>query len=419
MKKFLLPALALVPIAYVVAGPLTPPAGPIAPTYKTLSEVEPRTILNSTNTPGDADSRLRISSAGSYYLASVVSATTGLAAIEIDADHVVLDLNGFWVRGANATDTIRVVAGRQNVTIRNGSVAAGGGAGINAADASRVLIENVTVTGHTGNGIVVGNFARVMSCAVSTSAIGFVTGENSILSHCTADNNTSHGFDAAQGSTIVACTAANNAGRGIFHRGRGSVTESHAINNGQEGIRTENTGTVENCTSSINGGRGIFCSLNSNIRGCSTWQNGSDGIVAGNHSVIANCNSTNNTGVGIQAGTASTILDNIVSSNTSHGISISGAAYVARNNCTGNGFSTGNGAGIRSTGSNSRIEDNNCTSNNPLGIEVTGAGNIIVRNSCRGNTTNYSLSASSSAGTIINVAGSAITSTNSFANFSY
>lgn len=419
MKKFLLPALALVPIAYVVAGPLTPPSGPITSTYKTLTEVEPRTILNATNTPGDADSRLRISSSGSYYLVGALTAGTGLAAIEIDASNVTLDLNGFFVRGASGTDTIRVVADRQNVTIRNGTVATGGGAGINAAGASRVVIDNVTVSGHTGNGIVVGNFARVTNSAVSTCAIGFVTGENSIVSHCTADSNSSHGFDVAQGSTIVACTAADNAGRGIYHRGRGSVTESHAINNGQEGIRTENTGTVENCTSSINGGRGIFCSLNSNIRGCSTWQNGSDGIVAGNHSVIANCNSTNNTGVGIQAGANSSIIDNISSSNTSHGIAISGAAYVARNNCSSNGFSTANGAGIRSTGGNSRIEDNNCTSNSPLGIEVTGAGNIIVRNSCRGNTTNYSISASSSAGTIINVAGVAITTTNSFANFSY
>ena len=29
--------------AFTIAGPLTPPAGPVASTYKTLSEVEPRT----------------------------------------------------------------------------------------------------------------------------------------------------------------------------------------------------------------------------------------------------------------------------------------------------------------------------------------------------------------------------------------
>ena len=36
------------------AGPLTPPGGTVASTYKTLSEVEPRTAISAATTPGDA-----------------------------------------------------------------------------------------------------------------------------------------------------------------------------------------------------------------------------------------------------------------------------------------------------------------------------------------------------------------------------
>ena len=36
----------------LVAGPTTPPSGPIAPTHKTLTEIEPRTSVQSL--PGDA-----------------------------------------------------------------------------------------------------------------------------------------------------------------------------------------------------------------------------------------------------------------------------------------------------------------------------------------------------------------------------
>ena len=47
------------------AGPLDPPAGPVASTYKTLTEVEPRIAINATNTPGDADSIYKVTQPGS------------------------------------------------------------------------------------------------------------------------------------------------------------------------------------------------------------------------------------------------------------------------------------------------------------------------------------------------------------------
>ncbi|MFN9976214.1 MAG: hypothetical protein ACK58T_40580, partial [Phycisphaerae bacterium] len=83
------------------AGPLNPPAGPIASTGKTLTEVEPRIAINSTNTPGSSatSSIFRITQPGSYYLTGNVVGLAGRHGIEIAASSVTLDLGGFTVDG--------------------------------------------------------------------------------------------------------------------------------------------------------------------------------------------------------------------------------------------------------------------------------------------------------------------------------
>jgi len=71
-------------IAYSAwAGPLDPPAGPVTSTYKTLTEVEPRTAINTTNTPGDADSLFKITQPGSYYLTGNITGVAAKHGIEI------------------------------------------------------------------------------------------------------------------------------------------------------------------------------------------------------------------------------------------------------------------------------------------------------------------------------------------------
>src|SRR5262245_50105057 len=81
-----------------LAGPLNPPVGPVTSTYKTLSDVEPRTAINATNTPGDATCLFRITTPGSYYLTGNVTGVPGKAIITVaNAGQVgvTIDLNGF------------------------------------------------------------------------------------------------------------------------------------------------------------------------------------------------------------------------------------------------------------------------------------------------------------------------------------
>jgi hypothetical protein len=67
-------ALLLLGVAsHAVAGPLDPPGGPVAPTMKSLDQVEPRIPINAETCPGDDDSVFRIVTPGSYYLTGPVA----------------------------------------------------------------------------------------------------------------------------------------------------------------------------------------------------------------------------------------------------------------------------------------------------------------------------------------------------------
>lgn len=110
-----------------VAGPLSPPNGPVEGTMKTLSEVEPRIAVNAVNTPGDADSVFRITQPGSYYLTGNVSGSA--SGVEIAAVDVTLDLAGYTVStGSASTAHGAVSVDGGNVMVRNGTLRSAGAA---------------------------------------------------------------------------------------------------------------------------------------------------------------------------------------------------------------------------------------------------------------------------------------------------
>ena len=114
-------ALTLLAGAAALAGPLNPPAGPVVSTYKTMTDVEPRTAVSAAGTPGDATSVVRITQPGSYYLTGNITGVAGKSGVVIAANNVTLDLNGFNIHGGDSGVSTTVSLWK-DIEVRNGSI---------------------------------------------------------------------------------------------------------------------------------------------------------------------------------------------------------------------------------------------------------------------------------------------------------
>ncbi|MDP1661324.1 MAG: right-handed parallel beta-helix repeat-containing protein [Phycisphaerales bacterium] len=262
---------ALLLCSVALAGPLDPPAGAVAPTAKPLSEVEPRTAINATNTPGDADSLFKITQPGSYYLTGNITGVVGRHGIEIAASGVTVDLNGFDLVGVaamGAFDGVGVtVASLTSIAVVNGSVRNWGDEAVDlgTSNAINCRVEGVRASGNGGSGISVGSGTTV--------------------SNCTAYQNTGHGISSgALGITVSNCTAYQNTGHGISSAGSGStVSNCTAYQNTGNGISVGSGSTVADCIARISTLNGIVCASACIIRGNTCSNNGSGGDGAGIH----------------------------------------------------------------------------------------------------------------------------------------
>ncbi len=298
VRMFILSALLLSPAA-IFAGPLTPPAGPIAPT----PGPEPRIAINSTNTPGDADSRFQISQPGSYYLTGNIMGAFGRSGIEIVASGVTIDLNGFELVGvAGSLDGIKGDPAIQNVRIQNGTISGWGDHGVDLVGVERCHVTNVIATANTGSGIQLGSGSFMSGCIASLNA-GFI------------------GLSLDDGCTMVDCTAFGNTGRGLAVDAGGTITNCTAYANGAEGIVGGQGATIQHCTSRLNTSHGIRVSSGCTVRNNTCYRNsfggvgagvsttGGDNRIEGNHCAAG--------GIGIEVnGTGSIIIRNTCAGNT-------------------------------------------------------------------------------------------------------
>ncbi len=108
-------------------GPLAP-LGPPVPTMKTLVELEPRTNLQATPASAGVDTanaahHFIINQPGSYYLSANLGVTK-TNGIQINAEGVTLDLNGFQISRSSGIggNGIEIVATSHRASIRHGSI---------------------------------------------------------------------------------------------------------------------------------------------------------------------------------------------------------------------------------------------------------------------------------------------------------
>lgn len=296
--------------AVLTAGPLDPPAGPVGSSYKTLTEVEPRTAVGPATTPGDADSVYRISQPGSYYLTANLLGVATKHGIEIDADGVTLDLSGFEALGTAGTlDGVRVVPGRRGITVRDGTLRGWKGAGLSAVggpNADACLYQDLRV---------VGNGTDENSYALD------VGGASSVV-NCVATSNLGTGIRGNNGTLIANCAATGNTGDGIIC-GAGTVRDCLARGNAFDGIRA-GISVVTGCSSTANAGAGITLNFGSLARSNTCFANGWGIYVMGDGST-ADSNVLYDNAVGLEvAQEGNFVYRNTLRSNTSTLVAVPG-----------------------------------------------------------------------------------------------
>jgi parallel beta-helix repeat protein len=410
------------------AGDLDPPPGPVAPTHKTLTEVEPRIAINATNSPGDADSLFKITQPGSYYLTGNVTGVAGKMGIEIDASGVTVDLMGFdLVGGAASLEGINITAASTNTSIRNGTVRDWASGGLDVANGTKVHVADMVLSSNTGgSGIFSGGAATpggtltVSNCIVESNAAGISAASAAVITDCIVRFNSGAGIQVSQmagqeGSVVTGCTVNGNSGAGIVAGNAALVSGCTAVGNSSTGISVGSNAIVSNCTVSGNS-QGIIAVIGCTVTGCTANSNTGLGISGGG--TISGCTATSNGGAGITAQFSSTISDCTSNSNNGSGIQVIVESRILNNTCAANGPGGAFGRGIHLSGNDCRVEGNNVTDND-VGIQVDFAGNLIIRNSASGNTTNYTIAAGNFTGTIVATEAAMNAATNSNINISF
>lgn len=254
------------------AGPLNPPPGPITPTGKTLTEIEPRTAITSSGSGS-----IFITQPGSYYLTGDVN--LGGNRIVIDAQGVTLDLNGFSVnQNTDSVEAIFLTSNAADARVHNGRIAhfgAGDPVGIRSVVPSQLAVfEDLTIT-HVnftpgGSGIVAQNLAvvRRVHCtgawdtALALTVVGHVqdctivgainaisVGDSGVIERCQAigTGTTGTGFRALRGGRVSQCSASFFA-RGVELTDFARVEHTAIYRCSSRGVLVGTNSTVADCT---------------------------------------------------------------------------------------------------------------------------------------------------------------------------
>ncbi|CAB1057201.1 hypothetical protein D1BOALGB6SA_1940 [Olavius sp. associated proteobacterium Delta 1] len=224
-------------------------------------EINQWSALKGRVTPSDRKGfPVTIDSPGSYRLTSNLTVTDlSVDAIEITAENVTLDLNGFAIIGPGSGD----------------------GTGVSAIELSNINVVNGSVLNMGLHGIELDIAAYVDKVnALDNGADGIVTQGGSIITKTTANRNGGTGIN-----TGVGCT----------------VTNSKANRNGDDGIRIDARGVVTNNTANVNGRDGI--------------QGEGDGIDTGPSCVVIGNAASENNGYGLRLGNRTGYTNNVLSGN--------------------------------------------------------------------------------------------------------
>jgi|GEM_PF-2700682 hypothetical protein len=329
-----------------------------------------------------------INQAGSYIVTESIQATGVVAAITVNADDVLLDLNGHTIEGsALAPFAVFQNPVMQRLTVRNGAIrnfnATGAVAfnlqghgnvverirmtscpqGIRLGENARVrdveLWGGPPLTG-AGFGVQAGSYARlhrvqVVGMQTDSAYTAIETGARSALAQCRVVNNTA-------GTPFT----------GIRMGAHSSLTASDV---------TGNTGTL--LVTGLSAGSNSVVHASTVSRNTGLLASGLNVLGPG---VVAGSTASQNSGSGIQAGPGAMVVENIAFSNTLAGIILNGYSFALQNHVTQNGLSEPTGGGIIAAQPGNRIEKNSALFNR-TGIRLNATNNVVIANRTAQNVT--------------------------------
>jgi hypothetical protein len=344
-------------------GTLSPSAAP-APTMKTLSQIEPRIAITSSNA-------VTISSPGSYYLTTNMTVATSHV-ISITVSGVTLDLNGFTLSSTAASPSgngILLASGLSDITILNGHITSGvtysggtysgtgllGGINFNGTAPFNVRVSGLSVSGVLDSGILLG-------------------GNSTVVDSCTVNTVGSFGIEASSVTRSTAYQCGNTA----ILANTASDCYGYCTSSG-DGVQANQTAT--GCFGQSVGGYGLYANTALNCSGISSTGTGLQG-----NQTATGCYGQSIGGIGLQATTAENC-----SGVSSNGTGLN--AFETTTGCTGQ--STG-GAGLLA------IIANNCSgySGSSFGVStyiaigcygISGSSlglDVVIGNSSYGGSTN-------------------------------
>jgi parallel beta-helix repeat protein len=241
--------IALSIVGALAQGTLTPPGAP-APVMKTLSQIEPRTLISSLP--------VTITNSGSYYLSNNLRGVSGAGGITIATNNVTIDLNGFALVGVPGSQKgISTLGSLNNIIVRNGSLSDWGGTAVDGSGGSPLrngILEHLTVSSNGGYGITISGNCLIQGCLSQSNVLDGISCSHCVVSDCVVKDNGNYGFTAYY-SHLRDCHAQNNVASGIYLQY--SDAEGCKADNCANGIFVL-SGTVSRCDAQNNTYTGIY-----------------------------------------------------------------------------------------------------------------------------------------------------------------
>lgn len=259
-------------------------APPIAHAADGRVQLNPK-VAAAGNLPGDsAGYPITLSQSGSYVLTENLDLTgegdpLNTTAIQVTADWVTIDLNGFSIMGTATCSTTSTTtqagsttcssgtgigvsaAGREGVTVRNGVVSGMGSHGI--ALGAGALVDALQLVDNGGDAVQVGEGSQVLDVVVQNAgADGIHCNGVCIVENARIVTVGSDGIEGASGTTGVGLLVD---GCTVRYADLAAVVGAGAM-------------LVRNCTAWVNGVGIVSVDRGTLIEGSTAWENNADGI---------------------------------------------------------------------------------------------------------------------------------------------